>query len=633
MCGLVFVYNDDVDTAVLAGRVRAATRRISHRGPDGEGLEAGTSWAIGHRRLAIIDIEGSPQPMTDPGRRYWLVFNGEIYNYRELRQGLDRDWGFRTRGDTEVVLAGLVLRGLSFLREMEGMWALALWDSVECRLTLCRDRMGKKPLYYQAGQHAVACASELPALAEVAVGPWAEDIDSTADFLRYGFYLPGTTAYQDVKEVLPGRVLSWSPRTGCTESSYWQLRVGGYAGTRADAATTLRELLVSAVRRRLVADVEVGAFLSGGVDSSLVVGIMARELGVHPKTFTIGFDDRSYDEREFARLVSGQFGTTHFEAKLEHWDSAELTGLVLDHVGQPFGDSSLLPTAAVSRIAASKVKVVLSGDGGDELFSGYQRYLARTFLRWYTRLPVQVRAKGERLLSRLPEPMAHHSHSLLKKAHLFSDISARQRAETPYVAPVQYSLQQFRHLAPELSERGHSLPGIPQTTEEDDITRMMTADALVYLPQDILTKVDRATMAHSLEARAPFLDRQVVELAFSLPRAWHRERFEGKRMLRAAFPDLLPSVIWKRRKQGFAVPVHAWFRGEMGASLHSHLEQSGLPVQTQAVRDLLREHRSGRRDHGYRLWTLYTYLLWRERSVPVVGSARVDQYTAVAANS
>jgi asparagine synthase (glutamine-hydrolysing) len=221
--------------------------------------------------------------------------------------------------------------------------------------------------------------------------------------------------------------------------------------------------------------------------------------------------------------------------------------------------------------------------------------------------------------------MAHHSHSLLKKAHLFADISARQKTETPYIAPVQYCQQQFQSLAPDLSNRGHCAPGLPQSVEVDDISRMMIADALVYLPQDILTKVDRASMAHSLEVRAPFLDRKVVELAFSLPRAWHRRMFHGKRMLRRAFPHLLPPVIWKRRKQGFAVPVNSWFRGDMGAGVMSLLNQSDLPLNGPAVQDLLRQHELGKRDHGYRLWALYTYLLWRERRVPLASAAHIDQ--------
>jgi asparagine synthase (glutamine-hydrolysing) len=342
---------------------------------------------------------------------------------------------------------------------------------------------------------------------------------------------------------------------------------------------------------------------------------------VRPKTFSIGFDDPTYDERRYARMVAARFGTDHREQCLQSWDRQALVGLVLDHVGQPFADSSLLPTAAVSRFAAGHVKVALSGDGGDELFSGYQRYMARTLLRWYTRLPGILRRNVEGLVRRLPEPMAHHSRSILKKAHLFLDIVKRQEAERPYVAPVFYSHLDFRQLLPDLCGRGHLPPGLPQEARADDILEMMAADALVYLPQDILVKVDRASMAYSLEARAPFLDRELVELAFSLPVDWHRHGFQGKRMLRAAFADLLPASLWKRRKQGFAVPVHEWFRGGLGNEMLEMLRDVPTPIAGTQVRRLLDEHLQRRRDHGYRLWAIYIYLLWHERK-PAIGTPR-----------
>jgi asparagine synthase (glutamine-hydrolysing) len=611
MCGFIYSYNAGKDDAALQEMANRALSLISHRGPDDEGIWCNSPCVIGHRRLSIIDIGGSHQPMLDPTRRYILAYNGEIYNFKELRETLKSEWNFHTRGDTEVVLAGLIIHGESFLQRMEGMWALSLWDTEKKMLLLTRDRMGKKPLYYQLGNGEFACASELNALSCLSSTDWSEDLNSTADYLRYGFYLPGTTAFQNVYEVLPGHALTWSPGSNnIRQKPYWSLSIGGFSRSKQEANDLLREFLFQAVKRRLIADVEVGAFLSGGIDSSLIVSILSKKLRVKPKTFTIGFSETSYDERKYARHVARLAGTNHFDESFEDWDREQLTGLILKNVGQPFADSSLLPTAMVSRVASSQVKVVLSGDGGDELFSGYQRYQARALLRWYARLPDILKKNIERVIKSIPEPMAHHSGSLLKKAHLFLDIVNRQKSTATYVAPLLYSTDNFKLLAPELKNAGHTPPSLPAESREDSLLEMMTSDALVYLPQDILVKVDRASMAYSLEARAPFLDHAVVELAFSIPRLWHRRGASGKRMLREAFSDLLPNLIWRRRKQGFGVPIHSWFRGDLAGALSDLLGQLTTPLEKSFVKQMLLDHRNGRRDHGYRLWNIYIYLRW-----------------------
>ena len=612
MCGLTFTYDAEAPEGELAARTDAALARMRHRGPDEGGRAAGPGWAMGNRRLAIVDLPGSHQPLRDPSGRHTLSYNGEIYNYREVRRDLAGRWRFRTEGDTEVVLAGLVLHGPGFLDRLEGMWAFALWDGEGRRLLVGRDRFGKKPLYVRVAGARFACASELPTLAALLGGePWQEDEDSTADYFRYGYFLPGTTVHREVRELRPGCWGEWTPGGGWHERRWWTLSVGGFAGSREEAAEAVAGRFETAVRRRLVADVEVGAFLSGGIDSSLVVGVLAERLGVRPKTFTIGFTDASFDERAYAREVAGRWSLDRYEDVVESWDRRRLVSLVLDHVGQPFSDSSLLPTAAVSALAARHVKVALSGDGGDEVFGGYQRYLARSLLRWYGALPRPLRAGAERTLRTLPEPVAHHSRSLLKKAHLFADVAERREDERPYVAPRVFSAAGHRRLVPSLAGRGHDPPALPAAARADELLEMMAGDLLVYLPQDILVKVDRASMSCSLEARAPFLDSELVELAFSLPRRWHRRGLTGKRMLRAAFPGLLPPTVWRRRKQGFAVPLHAWFRGDLGDELEELLGGDLGPLEPAPVRALLAEHREGRRDQGYRLWLVYVYLLWR----------------------
>ena len=616
MCGLTFVYESGSDDASLRARSTSALERLHHRGPDGNGLFSGPGWAVGHRRLSIIDIGGSPQPMWDPAHRYCLTYNGEVYNYRELRSDLEGKWDFSTQGDTEVVLAGLVLYGPDFFTRMQGMWALALWDSEAELLLLARDRMGKKPLFYSASDNGISCASEIPALKILAKAHWQEDLDSTADYFRYGYYLPGFTAWREVREVLPGHFARWSPgKVQPEQYQYWQLQLKTFSGSRKDAAEALRHGMVEAVRRRMVADVEVGAFLSGGVDSSLVCAIVRKSLGLPLKSFTIGFSDSSYDEREYASRAAEDFGTTHFAEELSEFSADDLERLQDSHLGMPFHDSSILPTALVSRVAASHVKVALSGDGGDELFSGYQRYQARAILRWYTKLPRHLRKIGEKLLRSLPEPDQHHSRSILKKAHLFCDVADRLEEETPYIAPIMLQRPLRHELAPDIVDRGHAPTDLLESVQPDDLLQMMYADALVYLPQDILTKIDRASMAASLEARAPFLDRSVVELAFSFPREWHRSGLRGKRMLQMAFSDLLPRWTWERRKQGFGVPIQRWFRQDLGDALERLAREPDLgPLNGPSIIKLLDQHRAGRRDLGNRLWLLYSYLKWRDNS-------------------
>ena len=613
MCGVAFIFDPRNPDSEVIKKAESCLAAMWHRGPDDGRIRSAGGAVLGHRRLSIIDISGSSQPMADPSGRYLLAYNGEIYNYRDARKQLESRWSFSTAGDTEVLLAGLIVEGQTFLERLEGMWAFALWDARAGNLLLGRDRMGKKPLFFQRlPGGGIASASELRALRKLSEEAWHEDEDSIADYLRYGYPMPGYTAWREVREVLPGHIAAWQAGREPQQKAWWQLRQRNSPSNQARAQVELRQTLVAAVERRLVADVEVGAFLSGGIDSSLVCAIIREDLGRPLKTFTVGFQEAAFDERVYARLAADDLRTDHHEEVLTAWDLAELERLLLEHVGQPFSDASLLPTALVSRVAAKKVKVALSGDGGDELFSGYERYQARSILRWYSRLPKGLRHLAERAIRALPEPTVHHSRSLLKKAHLFMDIVARQQAEIPYFSPLKFDPVELRRVAPGLEGMGHAPPNIPEQTAPDDIGRMMFADALIYLPQDILVKVDRASMANSLEVRAPFLDCSVVELAFALPRRWHRRGMTGKRMLRETFSDRLPRTLWRRRKQGLVVPIHAWFRGELGEKLQSLLSgNTHGPISPKAVTALLAAHRQGVRDHGHALWSLYAYLHWK----------------------
>lgn len=612
MCGIIFSYNENQDPHRHRETIERALQQMRHRGPDENGIQQNGSCIIAHTRLSIVDLSASQQPFVDPSGRYTISFNGEIYNYQSLRRTLEGRWQFKTQGDTEVLLAGLVIFGKDFIEKLHGMWAFALWDNLEHSLLLCRDRLGKKPLYYHQGQGHFACASELPTLVTALDHKVNEDFSSTADYFRYGYYLPGHTIFEEIKEVLPGHTLEWSTDNKLKQESYWSIAPAKNIGDIETACQQTRDTLIDAVSKRMIADVEVGAFLSGGVDSSLIVAIMSQHLGQKPKTFTMGFSEDSFDERPFATIIAERYQTEHYEDVLCNWAPEQLNQLIMSHIGQPFADASILPTALVSGLAAKHVKVALSGDGGDELFSGYQRYQARTILRWYTRLPTPLRNNLEKVIKAIPEPITHHSRSLIKKAHLFISTIERLDSETPYIAPMFYSNQDLKQLIPGDYQRGHEAPGDAMATNLDDIQQMMYRDSLIYLPQDVLLKVDRASMAYSLEARAPFLDHKVVETAFSIPVHLHRNQIAGKKVLKQTFKNLLPNSIWQRRKQGFGVPLSQWFKTFLGDELANLNETTSTILNRQFISNLLRQHQQGLRDNNLRLWQIYCYLKWHQ---------------------
>lgn len=613
MCGVSFLWNDKSETELLKSRMETSLQRIAHRGPDSKRFELLSHGCIGHTRLSIIDIEASQQPMVSPCGRYYLAFNGEIYNYQSVRESIESYlWQFKTQGDTEVLLAGLVLFGPDFLSRIEGMWSFVFWDNQEQELLLSRDRTGKKPLFYRCADTDFSCCSEIPGLSALSDTLWNEDLHSTADYFRYGFYLPGYTAYENVREVKPGHILRWKPRTEPLEAPFWQLEIRQYQGTKENAVDDLKNGLEESVKLRLVSDVEVGCFLSGGVDSSIIAALGSKHHTGTLKTFTVGFASKSYDERKYARQVSEHLNTDHFEHVLDSWSRDEIETLLRDNIGQPFSDSSILPVSRVSELASQQVKVALSGDGSDEIFSGYQRYKARVLINYYMRLPRLVRNQVVRIIRMMPEPTSHHSGSLLKKAHLFLGIVDRQMSETPFVSVRSFSDGQFNHWLPGLSGYGYQDNRLITDAMPNEVIAMMFNDAHVYLPQDIHTKVDRASMRHSLETRAPFMDRRVIELALSLPIEWQHSWSMNKPMLHHAFAGLLPANIWQRRKQGFAVPVGEWFRGQLGEELKELLASVAAPhINKSAVDALYSEHLSGSRDNGHRLWLFYVYFLWK----------------------
>jgi len=610
MCGILFLKNPNLANDEAESRIRSALKKSVHRGPDEQNFIHVNGTYLAHTRLSIIDILDSQQPIRDPSGRYALIYNGEIYNFQQLRKSLLSHWTFKTKGDTEVLLAGLITHGPEFVEKLEGMWAFVLIDNKKNEIFLSRDRLGKKPLYFSRTPDAFYCASEIPAITELLDTSPSEDYRSTADYFRYGYFLPGTTAYKEIKELLPGHNLWVKPSGEVIQKPYWKISSSREHPNQTQAIEEIRDVFRESVQKRMTSDVEVGAFLSGGIDSSLIVHQLS-ELGItNLKTFTLGFNSKSFDESAEAKKISSFYKTDHYSSLLTSWNSDQMETIIRHNIGQPFADPSILPTAAISALAASKVKVVLSGDGGDELFSGYERYRARAIMRWYTRLPTSLRSKAEKAITALPEPQAHHSRSLLKKAHLFANLSRRIGSETPYVAPRVHSDASLSHILPQISQEGHCAPGLNLETELGDIEEMMLRDLSIYMPQDILLKVDRASMANSLEVRAPFLDHKLVELAFNLPLSWHRSFQGNKFMLKKTFQKTTPSDIWRKKKQGFGVPISEWLRADMGVQLSELIGSFDCPISPDHARELLKQHRAHKADHGFQLWQIYVYYLW-----------------------
>ncbi len=619
MCGICGIIDYNHKSAIeLSSAVRCMAKRLAHRGPDAEGLWQGPGVALGHRRLSIIDLAGSIQPMEDPTGRYILVFNGEIYNYLELRTDLERRGvRFRTDGDTEVLLAAYITYGPGGLDSLNGMFAFAVWDRQEQALFAARDRMGVKPLFFGQGPGGLmAFASELQSLRGL---PLDFSIRQPAliQYLRHGFIRSPDTIFQGVRELRPAHFLRYS-RQGLEVRPYWRPPLpdlGWKKRTESELAEELHCLVRSAVHLRLRSDVPLGAFLSGGLDSSVIVAAM-RDLGetdIH--SFAIGFEETSFDESPFARQVADYLGTVHHEGR-GALQAGDLLFDLVRHYGQPYGDSSAIPTWHLCRETRRHVTVALSGDGGDELFCGYRRYVARRLLAWYQKIPQPLRKRClAAVIRRLPEGTVYYDHSLIKKLRLFVDLDQRVTKDPNDIYPACFKTDDLVRLL-DLEQR--SIESMDQETEMppdqemDPIEFMMRSDILHYLPDDILTKVDRASMAHSLEVRSPFMDYRVVEFACHLPLCFKLRGLTTKHLLRKAFAKDLPSEPLKRQKHGFAVPLGDWFQGPLKAVYEDVVlsNPASLLVNKDEAGRLLKEHQYGRTDHGHRLWLLLFLYAW-----------------------
>jgi asparagine synthase (glutamine-hydrolysing) len=642
MCGIAGLWDRRAssDEATLRNLAGLMIDPIAHRGPDSSGVwvdpEAGIGF--GHLRLAIVDLSPAGyQPMISASGRTVITYNGEVYNAAELRPELEaRGIRFRGHSDTEVMIEACEAWGVDVaVKRFIGMFAFALWDRKERRLTMVRDRLGIKPLYWGTAGDVTLFGSQPKAIA--AHPAWEKRLDQVAlrEYLRFGYVPAPQAIYEGMRQLEPGCLIEIDAAGRIAERRYWdmaEVAARGIAGRRDDdekaLADELETLLRSAIRLRMIADVPLGAFLSGGIDSSTVVALMQAESNRPIKTFSIGFHEGSHDEAVHAKAVAAHLGTEHRELYLSPAEAREIIPSLPDWYDEPFADSSQIPTHLVSRLARQEVTVALSGDGGDELFAGYTRYTTGPMLwRRSTSLPAPLRHMAAAGIRAVPPaawdclaallPASVRPPQMGRRAHKLAAMIGAPDLDTLY-----RSFISMWH-DPEAAMRRRDLPpgpvwrrAVPDVVT-DPVERMQFLDTITYLPDDILAKVDRATMAIGLEARVPLIDHRVVEFAWSLPPALKGATGPGKRLLRQVLYRHVPPALVERPKMGFAVPVGAWLAGPLRDWTESligadRLRREGI-FDPAPIRRIWDEHRSGRRNHEAQLWSILMFQAWQER--------------------
>lgn len=608
-------------TSVDARVLQHMNDALRHRGPDGEGSFDDGTTALAMRRLAIIDVAGGNQPIFNEDGTVCVVLNGEIYNYRELRAQLEaKGHRFSTHTDTEVIVHAYEEAGPACVEQLWGMFACAVWDARLRQLLVARDRLGKKPLLYRAVPGGLVFASEMQALVRHPAVPREVDVAAIDDYLTYLYVPAPRTAFKGVAKLPPGHRLIWR-EDSLTVERYWDVRYGPKLSIGPDEALErFADLFKDAVRRRLISDVPLGAFLSGGMDSSSVVAEMAEASPGRVRTFSIGFGERDFDELAYARQVADLFGTDHHELVVEP-RAAEVLPLLVQHYGEPYADSSAIPTYYVSKMTREHVTVALNGDGGDEVLAGYERHWAAGVAARYDALPRLVREDVVHRAARwLPEPRGRRS--MVGRAKRFLLAAHLPRAERylrwigAFTANEKASLY-----TPELAAQlaGHSAGSaledvLAAEPDLDPVDAVLRADTHLYLPGDLLAKVDVASMASSLEARSPFLDHRLVQFCAQLPVDYKLRGRTSKWLLRRLMEKRLPPAILHRPKMGFGVPVGTWLRGELrplllDTVLSDRARERGL-FRPEAVDRLVQEHVSGEADRTSRLWALLMLELW-----------------------
>ena len=625
MCGIVGIVERDLNRPVAAGDVQRMVRTLNHRGPDEEGSVLLPGVGLAMRRLSIVDIAGGQQPFANEDGSMQVIANGEIYNFQEVKDELvARGHRFRSRSDVEVLVHAYEEYGEAFLGRIRGMFALALWDGRRRALIAARDRAGEKPLYYTLTPQGLRLASEIKALLSRPEVDRTLDHEALDQFLTYEYIIAPRTIFKAIHKLPPAHYLVYKDGE-VTVKRYWDAAdVQVRAWTEADAADALRETLAKAVRSQMMADVPIGLFLSGGIDSS-AVGIMLRDApgGSAVSSFSMGFDDGSYNELPFAREVAALCGTAHHEGTVTPNVAALFDRLVV-HLDEPFADVSLFPTFLVSQMAREHVKVALTGDGGDELFGGYDAYQAEALAgKWAGLMPESATRAADALLALVPPTdkkkglvnkarrfvggLAHAPASIAQYRWMtFLGAEAKERLYAPAFRNALVSADVYRPVREALARAG----------QDDLLNRQLYADLSIYLADDILVKVDRMSMATSLETRAPFLDVDVMELAFSMPGDLKIRSGTRKYIVKQALRGVLPDRILDRSKEGFSIPMKQWLKHELKPLMSRLLAPDrvaarGLidPAETSRLMDA---HCAGRANHAHILFSLMVFERWAE---------------------
>jgi len=627
MCGIVGLVRPDMGPADEQCLRRMCTR-LMHRGPDDQGYYVGDCVALGMRRLAIIDVQGGQQPLCNEDRSIWVVFNGEIYNYQELVHTLEkRGHQFGSRSDTECLVHLYEDYGDECVSFLRGMFAFAIWDARHKRLLLARDRFGIKPLYYSQNRDGLAFASEIKSLLTLDTREHRISLRGVSDFFTFG-YIPGpTTIYEGIREVPPAHICVWQDGN-LQLRRYWDLLPAPDVNKPIDFfAEGLLHHLKEAIRLHLMSEVPLGAFLSGGIDSSTIVALMADGSEGRAKTFTVGFeiDHSGFDERPFARMVAEQFGTDHSECLLNPRIEDTLPAIVRA-LDEPFADSSMIPTFLICQAARKWVTVALSGLGGDELFGGYERYRGALLAEYYRRLPGVLRHELiDRFFQAMPE--GHNGGLWPNRLRRFlrgAELDLRQRYQQYIAAYTDGEKAELfsGDMVQELQKSGLTSTPLAMKEGHEDLSsldRMLLADIDTYLSHDLLKMTDRLSMCHSLEVRVPFLDHKLVEFAATIPSGYKIRRWQKKQVLIRAVDGILPKRILGRGKRGFSIPLDRWLRGPLREFTAMYLNKRALQEVGlfchQTVARIVEEHQRGFRNHESKIWTLLSFMLWHDLCV------------------
>lgn len=628
MCGICGIVNFKESEPVEEKLLRDMNQTLVHRGPDEEGYYCQGSVGLAIRRLSVIDLATGHQPISNEEGSVWVVFNGEIYNFLQLKSDLvQKGHRFKTNSDTEVIVHLYEEMGVDFVQKLRGMFAIALWDNNNKRLVLVRDRIGKKPLIYSLLPGRIAFASELRTL--LLVPGVSKDMDLEAlDLYMTLQYIPSPrTIFQSIKKLPPAHMLVWDGKN-VEIRRYWDLswKHSPSLLTQDEARQILLQKLKESIRLRMVSDVPLGAFLSGGIDSSCVVALMSEMSSRPVKTFTIGFEEQNFSELRFAREVAQAYGCDHHEIMVRP-EMAEVLPQLVWHYGEPYADSGALPAFYVARETRRHVTVALNGDGGDEIFAGYPRYASLKLLSVWDHLPLILR----RGMGRMSETLSSGKWPYLRRVRRFLESTVLASQGQRYLnklgsfseeqKKLLYSKDMKQALGKEELIRQYLDQAFQNVFTEDSVNQWLYRDLTTYLPECLMVKIDIATMANSLEARSPFLDHELVEFAFSLPGHWKLKGLgKSKWILKEAMAKYLSPKILHRSKMGFGIPLETWLRRELRDYWKDHV-LSGEAIrrgyfEEKTLKNFFEEHVSGKKNHGMCLWTLLMLELWHRAYLP-----------------